>query len=59
MSAPVQFKTRLWSQECAIADAVSGEPLPPQPYVYEFSNGRKFTDPLPDPYVNFPEPDNP
>jgi hypothetical protein len=40
------FTQRLWSEEVAIALAESGELLVMRDPSYEFSNGRKFVDPI-------------
>ena len=37
------FSERLFSEEVAIAQASTGEPLRPNDWAYELSNGRKFT----------------
>lgn len=37
----VTASTRLWSEECAIADAVEGAPLKPKEPAYEFT-GRTY-----------------
>ena len=37
------FSERLFSEEVAIAQASTGEPLRPNDWAYEFSTGRKFT----------------
>lgn len=36
------FTQRLFSEEVAIAQASSGEPLRTTDWAYEFSNGRRF-----------------
>lgn len=43
----VTTSERLWSEECAIADASGGDDLPlkRREIAYELSNGRKFYDP--------------
>jgi|APIni6443716594_1056825.scaffolds.fasta_scaffold291879_3 hypothetical protein len=44
------FTQRLWSEEVAIARAEAGEVLIQQEDIgYEFSNGRRFRDPKPQP----------
>lgn len=40
------FTQRLWSEEVAIALAESGEPITTRDPSYEFSNGRKFVEPI-------------
>ena len=40
------FMQRLWSEEVAIARAVAGEPVVTTEPSYEFSNGRKFVEPV-------------
>jgi hypothetical protein len=54
MTTPI-FRTRLWSTECAIADAQSGEPPEPHEPAYEFSHGKRRRIAT-NPYANFPEP---
>lgn len=55
MSGTPIFRTRLWSQECAIAEAAGGEPAQDKREPgYEFSHGKRYFTPLPNPYVNFP-----
>lgn len=41
------FSQRLFSEEVAIAQAKSGEPLLSIDFAYEFSNGRRFTSAIP------------
>lgn len=41
----VKVTTKLWSDEVAIADAAKG--VQPKDVAYDFSNGRRFTDPSP------------
>lgn len=41
------FSQRLFSEEVAIAQANSGEPLRDKDWAYEFSNGRRFTSEIP------------
>ena len=40
------FTQRLWSEEVAIALAESGELITNREPSYEFSNGRKFVEPI-------------
>lgn len=40
--AGISFGQRLWSDECAIADAIEGRPLDERQLEYRFSNGRRF-----------------
>lgn len=40
------FTQRLWSEEVAIAMAESGEPITTREPSYEFSNGRRFVEPI-------------
>lgn len=40
------FSQRLWSEEVAIARANAGEPITQREPSYEFSNGRKFVEPV-------------
>lgn len=40
------FSQRLWSEEVAIARAENGEPIDTREPSYEFSNGRKFVEPV-------------
>lgn len=40
--AGISFGQRLWSEECALADAIEGRLLDDRQIEYRFSNGRRF-----------------